>query len=211
MPGQKQQLLDLFEPTPYKLGDKTARPFEKAFERLNRILKKEGDEITSAPLAHDSTYRMITEAYDWRQERLDKLPHEELQAGIEAQIGKDPQSEGSETSILFASNPQIAKQLRNNVQERWIAAWFYFRGRYLPRAFNQAEIVEWEVLSDDHRKKLSEQLKVQIESLDPEHLAQLKSIIENVYQVLSASRNPDHNHIRVEIEALQDVMDEFEL
>ena len=210
-PGQKQQLLDLFEPTPYKLGDKTARPFEKAFERLNRILKKEGDEITSAPLAHDSTYRMITEAYDWRQERLDKLPHEELQAGIEAQIGKDPQSEGSETSILFASNPQIAKQLRNNVQERWIAAWFYFRGRYLPRAFNQAEIVEWEVLSDDHRKKLSEQLKVQIESLDPEHLAQLKSIIENVYQVLSASRNPDHNHIRVEIEALQDVMDEFEL
>jgi len=207
--GQKQKLFDLFKPNAYKLNDKDTRPFEKAFERFNSII--EGNEVTPSPLAHDATYRTIVKWYDWKEERVDMLPHEELQVSIEAQLGKDPQRTASESDILFSPNSQFANQLRNNVQERWIAAWYYFRSRYLPREFSQVDLAKWKTLPEDRQEEISDQLKKLIEILDPQHRAELTSLIENVGQVLSKSQNDDHERIREEIEVLQDVNDELEL
>ena len=207
--NQKQCLFDLFQPYRYSIDENNKRPFEKAFERFNTII--EGQEVAPVPLAHDATYRTVVNWYDWEQERIGMLPHEELQASIESQLGRDPQRTGSESNILFSANSQFARQLRINVQERWIAAWYYFRSRFLPLEFSHPDLATWNDLTESRREVITNQLKGMVTTLESRRRIKMMSLIEKVSQVLANSRNPIHIRTREEIIVLQDVIDELEL
>jgi hypothetical protein len=125
---QLNQLIRLLNPTPYKL-DGPIEPFEEAFKRYDQIINNQDVPVDSSAIAHNAVYQTIVRSYYWQQEPISKRPHEELQLLSEAQLGADPQRQGK-PQVLFSSNPEFAKELRQNVQERWIAAWYYLKGRY---------------------------------------------------------------------------------
>jgi hypothetical protein len=125
---QHHQLITLLRPTLYRLGG-PGEPFEDAFRRYEAIITGQDVSIEDTAIAHNSVYQTVVASYYWEQESISRRPHEELIANVQAQFGKDPQKQGR-SQVLFSTNPEFAKALRHNVQERWIAAWYYFNGRY---------------------------------------------------------------------------------
>jgi hypothetical protein len=47
---------------------------------------------------------------------------------------------------LFSENFDFSRQLQRSVQERWIAAWYYFRNRYPLEAFKSDEALSRELM-----------------------------------------------------------------
>jgi hypothetical protein len=85
--------------------------------------------VSNTSLSHDATYRLITNEFDSRQERVNLRPDQLLRSSAESDVGRDPQRPGT-SPVLFSSNFSFAQQLRRSVQERWIAAWYYLLHRY---------------------------------------------------------------------------------
>jgi len=131
--SQRNQLIKLLAPIDYKLRG-PIEPFDRAFKRYDAIINNQDVPIDDSVIAHNAIYHAIVKSFYWEQEPISKFPHEELSANVQAQVGKDPQKQGR-SQVLFSSNPEFAKELRRNVQERWIAAWFYLKGRYSMEEF----------------------------------------------------------------------------
>lgn len=136
---QQRQLITLLAPIRYH-ADGSLEPFQQAWQRYESFSDAGKATPTSYEvLEHDETYRAIAlDAYDWRQELTSKLPHEEILAGIELHLGKDPQSAGK-YPVLFSTHPELATELQLSAAERGIAAWYYFRHRRLPEDVRSAD------------------------------------------------------------------------
>ena len=125
---QYAQIIDLLRPTAYRLNDKKGEQFDIALDRHKQKLEQRySPEATE--LAPSAAFSKIMNSYDWQQERVTQAPHEELWALVEAQMGKDSQSDGN-LPALFSDNKDYLRQLRINSEERSIAAWLYLRHRY---------------------------------------------------------------------------------
>jgi hypothetical protein len=186
-PLQRKQLIALLRPTPYRLKEKGSESIRSALDRYDAILNEGVDVAEPGIPAHNASYQMIVDAFDWTQEHIIRPPHEELRASAEAQLGPDPQKTGT-SPILFSSNRQFARELRKNVQERWIAAWYYLRYRHTHRKETDEELVEF---------RTNKQLREEILSLS-----------EIVLQSLKGSRDAAHERVREEISELIDELEE---
>jgi hypothetical protein len=164
-PLQRKRLLALLNPIVYKLKGPSA-PFKKAFARYSAIISGQEIPLEHMAVAHNAIYETIVDSYYWAQEPITRLPHKEMQINLQARFGKDPQKRGS-FPILFSTNPGFAKELGSNLQERWIAAWAYFRTRYSPEDFTS----------------------------NPELRQELIALGEEVVQTLSKSSDPNHKRI----------------
>ena len=175
IPRQRHQLIRLLVPTTYKL-DGPIGPFDKAFARYDAIIndaiiKDQDIPVADWEIAHNAVYQVVETSYYWQQEPLSRLPHEELRANVQAQLGKDPQKQGR-SQVLFSSHPEFAKELRRNVQERWIAAWYYLKGRYSMEEFRSdaelrkqlttlgEEVAQWLSKTPDYERIYREIVKV---------------------------------------------------
>ncbi|HEX8650036.1 MAG TPA: serine protease [Pyrinomonadaceae bacterium] len=168
--NQRHQLIRLLAPTKYKLQG-PIEPFDKAFRRYDAIINDQDVSIDDSAIAHNAIYRAIVNSYFWQQEPISRLPHEELSANVQAQLGKDPQKQGR-SQVLFSSNPEFAKELRRNVQERWIAAWYYLKGRYAMEEFRSnaelrkqlttlgEEVAQWLSKTPDYDRIYNEIIEV---------------------------------------------------
>lgn len=125
---QKQQLIRLLAPIKYKLkgSAKSFTSFNAAFEEYEKF---KSTPVNDSAIAPDAVYQLIIKLYHWKQELISKLPHEELETSAYALLGTDPQKQGG-SDYLFSANPDFAKELRRNAQEKMIAAWYYLKGRY---------------------------------------------------------------------------------
>jgi hypothetical protein len=125
---QYVQIIDLLLPNAYQLDDIKGNRLDKGLERHIQILERRYSPRRSE-LAPSATYKRIMDSYDWRQEQVTRMPHEELRALVEVQMGKDSQSDGSHPA-LFSDNKEYLRALRLGSEERSIAAWLYLRNRY---------------------------------------------------------------------------------
>jgi Trypsin-like peptidase domain len=167
--SQRTRLIELLSPLSYKLHG-PSDPFRAVIERYNAIINGQEAPLIGSSIAHDAIYRTIVSNYHWAQESITRLPHDEIRTYVQAQLGKDPQKEG-ESQILFSSNPEFAREVRRNVQERWIAAWYYLRSRHPISEFDS----------------------------NPRLRNELITLGEEVAQSLSKSHDPDHVRIRQEV------------
>jgi hypothetical protein len=133
--AQKRSLKELFKPTEYRFAatddervaaDKALTDAIGAHEAIKRGRPLP---VSNTSLSHDATYRLITNEFDSRQERVNLRPDQLLRSSAESDVGRDPQKPGT-SPVLFSSNFSFAQQLRRSVQERWIAAWYYLLHRY---------------------------------------------------------------------------------
>jgi len=164
-PLQRERLLALLNPIVYKLNG-PPEPFKKAFARYAAIINGQEIPLEHMAVAHNAIYETIVNSYYWAQEPITRLPHEEMRNNLQAKFGKDPQKKGS-FPILFSTNPEFARELGGNLQERWIAAWAYLRSRYSPDEFTS----------------------------NPELRQELVALGEEVVQTLSKSSDPNHKRI----------------
>jgi hypothetical protein len=183
-PVQKERLLQLFQPKSYKLFGPLG-PFKDSFERYSTFLKNcEKILDPETTISHNATYRMVVSAYDWRQEIIAKMPHEELRASVEVQQGKDPERDGYQA--LFSSNTDLQREIQRNGRERWIAAWCYFRKRFVPEDLESEEFRNNEAIKE-----------------------QLSVLTERVVQELRNQSDPFYERIYKEAVALIDKLDEL--
>jgi hypothetical protein len=112
--NQRHQLIKLLAPTKYKLNERATESFDKAFKRYEAIINNEDISIDDSAIPHNAIYKLIVNYYFWQQEPISRLPHEELSANVQAQVGKDPQMQGR-PQVLFSSNPEFSKELKRNV------------------------------------------------------------------------------------------------
>jgi hypothetical protein len=183
-PEQKKLLLNLLCPISYKLGG-TLGSFKDAYERYNSFLKSgEKNFNSNLTISHNATYRTVVKAYDWGQEAFARLPHEELRGNIEAQQGKDPERDGYQA--LFSSNAEFRREIQRNGRERWIAAWCYFRKRFIPDDMESGEF--------KNNIELRKQLSV---------------LTERVVQELRSQTDPNYQKIYKEAVELMDRLDEL--
>ena len=208
---QRQQLNTLFRPICYELdGDgkikpytiKDEEPFIIAFERFENR-DEENKTIPKTALAHDATYKAAIDAYDWEQEPYTQFPHEEMREILERQFGRDFQSEPIEDHILFSSNQHFKEQLILNHRERWIAVWYYFQNRFLPKVFNYVDLVSWNELPEERRNEL----KTMLALLDRDTRVMLDDLLTEVIDVLDASSDTDHEKIADELKLLEDLIE----
>jgi len=182
-PVQKGHLLKLLHPISYIL-DGTLAPFNAAFERYHSFLKGGKEKLESdLAIPHNATYRTVVNAYDWRQEPFARTPHEELRATVETQQGEDPEKDGFQT--LFSTNADFKWEIQRSGRERWIAAWCYFRKRYVPEDIEKSEEFK-------NNKELREQLS---------------ALTERVVQELRNQPDPNHQRIYNEAVELIDILD----
>jgi hypothetical protein len=210
---QWHQLNTLFRPICYELdGDGKKKPytitddepFIIAFKRFeNRDEDKKKKTIPKTALEHDATYKAALDAYDWKQEPFTQLPHEEMREVLERQFGRDFQSDPKEDHILFSSNQYFKEQLFLNYRERWIAVWYYFRNRFLPKVFNYVDLVSWNELPEARRKEL----KAALAHLHDDKRVMLGDLLTEVIDVLDASSDTDHEKIADELNLLLDLID----
>ncbi len=198
---QWHQLNTLFRPICYELNG-SSKPFTIAFERYEKR-DEEKNTIPKTALAHDATYKVAKGAYDWKQEPFTQFPHEELREVLERQFGRDFQSDPKEDHILFSSNPYFKEQLFLNYRERWIAVWYYFCNRFLPKVLNYVDLVVWHELPEERRKEL----KAALAQLDDDTRVMLDDLLTEVIDVLDASSDTDHKKIANELYLLVDLID----
>jgi hypothetical protein len=162
---QTARLIELLNPTVYQVDGPT-QPILDAFTKyaLFRERKSTGN-VKS--LSDDFTYQIIVNNFDWKQETITSPPHKELLSSIESQIGTDYQRTGDFT--LFSSNRQFSRQLRKNIQERWLAAWLYMRNQISIEQLKLDEVLKDEVIS------LGENVLLSLSS-DPKHQDIVKDI-----------------------------------
>lgn len=141
--SQKARLIDLLNPTAYQIGG-SSQPIRAAFKKyaLFRERKSTGD---LKSLSDDFTYQIILNNYDWTQETITQPPHKELLSSIELQVGTDYQRTGDFT--LFSSNRNFSRQLRENIQKRWLAAWLYVKNQVSIEQLKSDESLKGEVIS----------------------------------------------------------------
>jgi Trypsin len=132
---QRQQLLTLFDPGRYTL-DGPMEPFKKAFQRYELTLANKYFPTAGSTLLHNAVYKEIMNSFDWSQEPVSLTPHLDLINSVQALFGKDPQKQGK-SQVLYSSNADYARALRTSVQEKYIAAWYYLKGRYTPEEYQQ--------------------------------------------------------------------------
>lgn len=125
--NQRRQLLSLFRPREYTLGD-YSEAVKDGFRECNNIIDNEYT-VEHAVIHHDYTYRTIIDAYDWTQDHVTIPPHQALGARIEALIGKDPQQLRN-MAFLYSSRKDFADAIETTIRENWIAAWYYARYLY---------------------------------------------------------------------------------
>jgi hypothetical protein len=126
--SQKQMLLKLFQPTAYN-RDNSYPALEKAYNQHNLALSGQTDGIGFATLPYDATYQTATASFSWKQDDSIVKPPALLRASVLEQTGKDPQRAGV-PQVLFSANQEFGEQVRKNMQERWVAAWYYMKYRY---------------------------------------------------------------------------------
>jgi hypothetical protein len=197
---QKYQLNTFFRPICYEL-DGSSKPFSMAFKRFEN---RDNENIPETALAQNATYLEAKDAYDWKQEPFTQFPHEEMRKVLERQFGRDFQSNPKEGYILFSSNPYFKEQLFLNYRERWIAVWYYFRNRFLPKVFNYVDLVPWNELPEARRKEFKDALA----QLDDDTRSMLDYLPTEVIDVLDASEDTDHKKISDELNLLRDLIDE---
>jgi hypothetical protein len=125
---QKRLLLALFFPTAYAV-EAEVEAIRPALERHDAVNAGIPQPVATCVLSYGAIYSVCEQAFEWAQERITTEPHEALRQGIEAMFGNDPQAIGQQT-VLFAANRTFRKELERNVQERWIAAWYYLANRH---------------------------------------------------------------------------------
>jgi hypothetical protein len=156
---KKKRLIDLFHPFSYTLGGGD-EAYESALSSHELAKGGNSPPVPKSVLSHNATYKICTEAFDWRQEQITLKPHAMLRASAEEQLGKDPQISGI-GPVLFSANPDFSRTLRQSVWERWIAAWHYLRNRHTLEEFKSNDqlsgelvdlgntVLEWLPKSDD--------------------------------------------------------------
>lgn len=141
---QKQRLIDLFRPVSYSLGSE-GDVYDSAFSGHELIKSGNSPPQPKSVLAHNATYKICIEAFDWKQEQITLKPHEIMRASAEEQLGKDPQMSGIRP-VLFSVGADFSRALRQSVWERWIAAWYYLRNRYPLEAFESNDQLRREIV-----------------------------------------------------------------
>jgi hypothetical protein len=132
---QKSRLKELLRPTEYQFAttddERVAadKALTEAIGAHEAIKSGRPLPVPNTSLSHDATYRLMTDEFDSRQERVNLRPDQLLRSSAESDVGRDPQKPGT-SPVLFSSNFGFALQLRRSVQERWIAAWYYLLHRY---------------------------------------------------------------------------------
>src|SRR5262249_12719299 len=100
---QKRQLIELFAPRLYQFTpagaskeerDTADDDFARIFESHEALRKKRAAFVPNTALAHDATYRLLVQEFDWNQERVNLRPDQLLRASAEADIGRDEQRSG---------------------------------------------------------------------------------------------------------------------
>jgi hypothetical protein len=174
---QWDQLIRLLAPTKYKLDGPIA-PFDKAFNRYNAIANHQALPVDDGAIAHNAIYQAIVNSYYWQQEPISRFPHEELIANVraQAQLSEDPQKEWN-PQVLFSSNSEFSNAIRSNVQERWIAAWYYLKGRHSMEEFRSnadlrkqlttlgEEVAQWISKTSEYKRIYTEIMTVIIDEL----------------------------------------------
>ena len=119
---QIDQLIQLFDPVIYT-------PDGENLEEQVRQALIEFKEEHKIPLKKDEVYKTLMNYFDWKQERINLAPHEELLISVEDVVGTDYERIGN-AQVLFAINKEYDDVFTSNVRERYIAAWLYLKNKY---------------------------------------------------------------------------------
>lgn len=130
---QKKQLIALFSPTGYAPTKSKLSAVRRALDvhERCRILTTggAGPSRAMASVPYSGTHRMSLIAFEHAQEALTLSPQDLLRSSVETLLGRDRQKSG-QSSVLFGANPELARDIRRSVRERWVATILYMLNRY---------------------------------------------------------------------------------
>jgi hypothetical protein len=142
--GTRESLLKLFRPFEYKFPGSTT-PFTKAIEAFRQMQDSGPGEYrpNEAALAHDQTYRVVSQNFNLDQERFGDAVNDALTSSVDVAVGAGDDQQNIDSTLLFGrENATLARKIRDSALERLCAAWYYLDGREAPTLFSMYDVLD---------------------------------------------------------------------
>jgi hypothetical protein len=180
---QKALLLALLQPQAYTSvprADNSA--LVAAFKRHETTVPDQPAATPSAALAHDATYRLCSQAFDWQREPIVSSPADWLQTSVREALGDDPEASGIQRT-LYATNADFSRQVDHSMRERLIAAWHYLEHRWPPQRRET---------DHDLRRRLTALGQAVLPALKLSTDPDVQALRAHIYEVLDALAPPEN-------------------